>query len=780
MNFPHLDDSRFPDLQSVNVYKYKNDLDYSQFDNPQMNITLCKVPWDMGEVHVGNRTVGGIGNVVHFGSARARDKWFADLPDDECIRFSTEYRRLHTDNFMDVELPFDVAAMYNYVAVEYPAIANDDHLLKHETINDGFKKWFWFVREVERLANNTTRLHILPDTWQTFIYDFPIKSMMLERGHMPVFETMAGDYLQNPLENSKHLLAEDVSFGEPRISKKSSEFLINGKDIVAVIVSSANPAADYGTKAAGTWHTPNGPTVQHGVPSYHAFYVARGSLSAFLNSMQSQAPQFAQTIKAVFFVNRSLCYSGATFTFCGVTCTWVSNTYTTQPLHRLLTSDFGFDSKYAMLAKLYTYPYSVLEISDETGAITELRIEDTTGTLKVETAYSLVFPWIRLDAHITGAGKAARKQLTWYDIGERHVDIAGNWYQLLRSWSIPTFGITQSASVNNDYSTHFDRAQAATAAANAKANADATADTMTANANLQVAANTANNTAAITKLNNDTARQNQFSSSVFGYDRQLSNDMATSTIAADQAQAALAASTTGAKSALNTVASLATLDIAGAITSAIGGSIDAANIQASTQIGVALTSAQEMANALWSGAKEGASLNTALDLASYSVNLANSQTTTANGLTSGTTANSVATQKANANRDKATADSAIANQVKQAALGAPLEFGAFNAGEHATTRPQGLFCNVVTQPDGAIAQAGDYFLRYGYALNQMVDFETWHYGKYFTYWQCSDLWTEGNAIPDRYADGLRFFLLGGVTVWRRPEDIGKRSIYENI
>ena len=118
--FPHLDNTseRFPDLETVNAYRFNGDFDYSEFDNPQMYITLCRVPWDMAEVHIGNRIVSGIGNVVHFDTKAKRDKWFNEIPDDECIRFSTEYRRLHTDNYLDIELPFDVAATYNDIAVE--------------------------------------------------------------------------------------------------------------------------------------------------------------------------------------------------------------------------------------------------------------------------------------------------------------------------------------------------------------------------------------------------------------------------------------------------------------------------------------------------------------------------------------------------------------------------------------------------------------------------------------------------------------------------------------
>ena len=778
--FPHLDDSRFPNIETVNAYKFDNDYDYSQFDNPQMKITLCHVPWDMGEVHVGQAVVSGIGNVVHFGNETLRDKWFSAIPDDQCVRFSTEYRKLHTDNFIDIELPFDVAVLYNYIAVEYPPIANSHHLVAHESTHEGIKKWFWFVREIERLANNTTRFHILPDTWQTFIYRFPISQMLLERGHMPMFQTSVDSYLSNPVKNSKMLLSEDVNYSTPRIARKSSEFLINGKDVVAVIVTSADPTGNFGTKAANTWNTPNGYTQQHGVPSYHAFYVATSNLNTFITNMTSQAPQFAQTIKAVFFVNKSLCNSGASFTFCDVLCTWVSNTYTNHMFYKLNKSDFGFDSKYEGIAKLYTYPYSVLEVADETGSITEIRIEDTDGTLKIETAYSLVFPWIRLDAHLTGIGASAKKTLTWYDVGTRHMDIAGNWYDQLRSWSIPTFGITQSASVTNDYETHFERAQMDVQGTNAQLNADAIANTTTANAALQAAANTANNTANISKLNSENTENVNYQTLVEGYQESYNTQSANDQVALATQTASISQATNAWSAATGAIGSLMTLDIGGAVSSVVNGAVNAWATGAQLEANVGYTRITAGRTNIFNQAGRIAANDNMTALNGYVVTNENAHTTNANALTTGTAANSAATQISNAARDKATNDSAIANQVKQAALNAPSEFGAFADGEHATTRPQGLFCNVVTQPDGAIAQAGDEMLRYGYYLNQMIDFSSWHFGKFFTYWKVRDFWCDDNTVPDLYADRLRYFLLGGVTVWQNPSDIGKRTIYDNI
>ena len=114
-------------------------------------------------------------------------------------------------------------------------------------------------------------------------------------------------------------------------------------------------------------------------------------------------------------------------------------------------------------------------------------------------------------------------------------------------------------------------------------------------------------------------------------------------------------------------------------------------------------------------------------------------------------------------------------------MDAPFEFGAYENGQHSTTRPMGMYASIVTQNDYAIQAAGDEFLRYGYRLDRNWQFNgDWLAGKSkFCYWKLRDFWIRGLNVPDAYVDRLRFFLFEGVTVWRLPEFIGYTSIYDN-
>ena len=112
-------------------------------------------------------------------------------------------------------------------------------------------------------------------------------------------------------------------------------------------------------------------------------------------------------------------------------------------------------------------------------------------------------------------------------------------------------------------------------------------------------------------------------------------------------------------------------------------------------------------------------------------------------------------------------------------LQAPTERGSFINGEYDVVKPAGVWCNVVTQPFDAIAQAGQQMLRYGYTYDGTVDFYSFNVMPKFAYWKVSDIWCNASTIPDAWVDDIRNLLLHGVTVWRKPEYINNTSIYDN-
>ena len=93
---------------------------------------------------------------------------------------------------------------------------------------------------------------------------------------------------------------------------------------------------------------------------------------------------------------------------------------------------------------------------------------------------------------------------------------------------------------------------------------------------------------------------------------------------------------------------------------------------------------------------------------------------------------------------------------------------------------RGVEIRVKTQPLGAIASAGSEMLRYGYRLDQSWAFTGWSVMKHFSYWQCKDVWlTPSSAFAELGKATVRSIIEEGVTVWRRPEEIGTIPVTEN-
>ena len=876
MEFPRLDDTNFPNLENVNVYALKNDYDFKRFDKAQMTIHVLNVPWDMGEAHVGQRTITGIGNVVKFENDTERDNWFlskryAETPEQwasgnyDGFKWVTKYRQFHNGDDLKIPLPFDVVARFNYAFITYePAPVDYEH--------GGLLTWFMFIRNFQMLSVNTTACIVKRDTWQTYINHIRFKGMMYEQGHYPFTLTDVDTYLNNPIENNSGLLEEDITFGELAKVTHSNAVVLNDKNIKCVIVTSASPTANYGSKANNNWKTPNGFKTQDGQPSYYAFAIAPNTLTNFVSNVKNEIPQFIQTIKAVFFIADKLINIGSSFTFVGIACNWIAQKNANFDLLKLAKNQFGYDNKYKHLAKLYTYPYAALEVTDENGNVSLIKIEETSGNLSLQTSVNVAFPWINIDTRLKGIGGNVSQTLNFVNVSSHSFNFSGKWYEYLTQWQIPTFAITQEASNYNDFATHFDRKQQAyqaqqtnaneldsnatqqsnelainaanynnavdaanTGLANAqaanatnKANADASADVSVANVAIQ---NSTNDT-----LNN---RQNQATVDATIADQNynfasasISNDVTAETtnneVEAKYAGAAISGIGGLVSSTASGAISGAALGppgiAAGAVSGLAGGVVGAITGQMQTAVSNNLLEAQagvqirannagvETTNST-SGNKTGiqtslnttttdinnqsAAAQTANNAGVIKANAAREQATgDANAARSanteiGNAARSKNAEDANANRSKATGDaiaarnlsvanSAISNQVAQAALEAPFEFGEFANGETSTTKPLAMVANVVTQNKDAIEKTGDYFLRFGYAYNKYIDFETFNIMPKFSYWKCSDIWVYGLDMADEHMDEIRFFLMGGVTVWRKPEYIGTTSIYENV
>lgn len=137
------------------------------------------------------------------------------------------------------------------------------------------------------------------------------------------------------------------------------------------------------------------------------------------------------------------------------------------------------------------------------------------------------------------------------------------------------------------------------------------------------------------------------------------------------------------------------------------------------------------------------------------------------------------TSISNATDSRDTARANFDRETKHLQMQAPIQRGKISSLRQ-TERPIGLIASLETQSEAAITVEGDQMLRYGYSYGGNWTVTNWNLCDKFTYWRAGDVWLKcvRPGIEDAGSQ-IESILLQGVTVWRRPQDIGCVSIYDN-
>lgn len=795
-DFPHLGDTAFPHLSNVDVWQYRNNFDYSRWED-NARIKLCTVNWDAD-----------YNNVVNWKSDEARNAYFDGL--EGCKVDEPTMFQVQPDGTVKVPVPFNAATQCNYLVLDYPVMSTPDNPVSYAA--PARNRFLYFCEAVEELAPNTTLCHVQLDVWSTYINSVDVSGMMLARGHAPMASVTATDYLKNPYANQAMLTAPDVTFGTFARTPSVKSHIFNG-EVLAVITMSATSWGIWGTKAAGTWRVPAEPLYLDDTPSLLSLSVAPANLAPLLTAMKTEVPQAFQTIRAVWFAPVELVETGEPYTFAGTSVRRVfANPWTSFEVAAWSKSDFGYPAKCDDMAKLYTYPYARIMAHTDAGDI-EVKVEETEGNISVAARLNLAGPFINVDTYVHLGGAPA--SLAFAALSNISMPWAGDALKTLRSLEIPSFAVYLDAGTVNDYATHFDRAQANTALQNAYTSATASAKTALDNGIDSVDMSIANLATSVSAARAVLAESQDMEKTVLGNTIEVNNiltnnaNLLTQTITNAQNEVAAVSNVNNVSAAVQSgqlalgvaagqgIAQAVSMDFSGALNTAASNFQYAFNqttsMQANTaNVGIAITTREEITSATKQS-------NTVRNSEGNQLNLINNrrkqraETTNLNTeTTSQTTQNNRSaevnkanmqrgynTNVANAGRSRSTALSAIENGIKQAALGAPLEGGAFANAATASSRPLGWVFEVQTQDTGSIMAAASHFARYGYALGQYWDFTSWQVMRDFTYWQCDDVWIIPRACTQGAASLIRSILIEGTTVWREPAIIGATDIWEN-
>lgn len=784
--------SDFPNLDNVNVYKYGNTLDYSRF-KPTARLKMCNVPW-----------CGDYDNVVKFDDDAARDAWF-DALEGETVNLDTMFN-VKPDGASKVPVPVTSAQGYNYLVVDLPRMTSDAQPLAYAA-GDRKRRYYYFIQDAQQLSPNSTRLILTLDVWTTYINEMQFDYVLLERGHAPVAASSVADYLANPRDNSAYLLSDDVNTGgEPYVETARAYKNYSAETQRACVATYADLQGDFGTAAAPKVPAISEPDVS-GVLAPRVYSVAVGDLQPFLRALETNAPWMKSTVLGVFFAPSDLLTQSAPFTLWDISITVLDAVQKIETFMQPGVADFGYPAQAAGFAKLYTYPYAAIRIGDERGQTSTVRIEDLGANgIQLASAVNLVMPYISIDARLLGIA-GATDSLAFQTIEGRTYSYGGAWGEYLKSWNLPVMQVSQSAASRAAYTTVYSRAHAKLAADNALAsslasnstaytNVDNSAKNVTDNNTVNTKANT-----AVTANANDWALTGSAASNKkLKSDCDADNETSTEMTGVQNEVISITTANNNASAIANTLGSVVTGGITGggadAKSAAIGGvadlavSIPTANAAAAisqTSNSLAATLAQTNAikktnNAATFTAETWRIQNNASNTATTLRNEASTKVANNNaGVMRTNAGNTKATGDANASRAYATAIDAISAGLNQAGVAAPAQFGANANGQSSATAPRSLFAQVVTQRECDIMNAASAFARYGYALMREFSMERMQVMRHFTYWKCSEVWCSGNGNALESAQGaIKDILIRGVTVWSKPEEIGRVSIYDNL
>lgn len=782
----------FPNLGNVDVYAYENTFDYSRF-KPNARLKMCNVPW-----------CGDYENVVKFENDAKRDEWFDSLSGD-VVNLETMFN-VKPDGSAKVPVPVTSAQGYNYLVVDLPRMTSEAQPIEYAN-GERKARYFYFILDAQQLSPNSTRLVLELDMWTTYINDMQFDYILLERGHAPVAASAIADYLENPRDNSAYLLTADVNTGgEPYIERSRVVKNYSAVGQRACIVTACDLQGSFGTASAPTVPALSEPDTS-GILTSRVYSVAIEDLQKFLRSMEQNAPWLKQTVQGVFFTPADLLTQSGGFTLWGVPVTVCDAVQKVEPFLQPGISDFGYPTQAAPFAKLYTYPYAAIRVSDERGTSSLVRVEDLGAQgIELASAVNLVMPYISIDARLLGIA-GATDSLTFQTMEGRTYSYGGAWGEYLKSWNLPIMQVVQSAASRADYTTVYNRAHAKLAADNAQTSALASNATAYTNAD-----NAAANVVDLNRVNvnaNNSITTNANAAALKGataanqkLKADCDSDNATSTSMADLQNDVIAITTANnnATAAARTIGSVVTGAFsggaAGATTAAVSGVTDmavsfpsanaAAAVSQSSNVraaGLAQTNALEktLHAAQYTAATYGIQSETATnntnirnDASTYSANASATLTRTNAG-------NSKATGDANAGRAHATAIDAINAGLKQAGVAAPVQFGAGANGQSSATAPRALFAQIVTQRECDIMNAASAFARYGYTLMREWSMTRMQVMRHFTYWKCTEVWCSGAGdVVEGAQAAVKDILIKGVTVWDKPEEIGRVSIYDNF
>lgn len=688
-------------------------------------------------------------DVVEFANDGELDAYLAQNSSRTVpVKKSVQYVRQGVPIRLDV--PFNLAYQHNYLRAHNPNQTGE--------AGDIPRTFYYFIQDVRYVSPTTTELIIQLDVWQSFRRHVRFGRSFVQRGHVGIADS------NQMYDNGRVLLSqpEGLDLGSEysieRVYRKhyGSAQKTNDYDI---IVYSTVDLARAGTLENPKLNTSRGSNFGN-LPNGASLYWF-DNIDEFQSLMMnlSNTPWVTQGIISIQAIPKDI----ITADMCEDDTTDGGGLGEKKTLHRVTSphalkpksvvlgkswredlASVKLSGRYKNLKKFLTYPYTVIEITTSTGTPLILKPEAISGAdITMMQLTHIAQPGPRIMFSPVGYNKGNGQA----DTGDFAADDGGEFMDMMTGFfNFPTFSLANngylSFMASNSNSLAYQHSAADWSQQRALAGNQLSYDQASAGMELNSTMNSIGNNQAIamTGLTNVTARQH------------MGVDLASAAVSGAMGGPPLPGKTgakIGAAGGVPGAVGGAMMGVASQATNMAHGVIDENSRNTGTNIGVAANDRRTAA----ANANAGYIRDTNKGLADWAAK--------------GDYANTIA---------------GINAKVQDAKLTQPTTSGqvggeAFNLAVHGWL----LSAKVKMVQGGAMRAIGDFWLRYGYAVNRFVDLATVPLSvmESFTYWQFKEVYVTSAYCPEYFKQTIRGILEKGVTVWTNPDKMGRIDYADN-
>lgn len=632
---------------------------------------------------------------------------------------------------VNLPLPFDEAAEYNYVRVSNPY--------------DGYrKKYYYFITDCEYVADNVTRINISIDVWATWQRDVIFGRSYIERGHVGIANTVR-DWGRGTLDLPEGLdLGSDHQIRFQKFYPLLDHTFNSTWSSAVVIVSTVDLTRDPGTVENPHKYTAVGSSAD-GLPNGADVYYLRdmGMFYDFMHQV-SNCPWASEGIQQIYAVpplpktgiedNHYYLFANNRNVPLAKVSVWASQQSTVSFTIKDFRGQINLPQRYRHLVKFYTYPYTVVEITPMNGNNILIKPQFIQSyDLVIQQAMQVSPPNPQI---VWTVKKYNTGEINEFHAYRSDMEISGEALDnAVRVTDFPTFSIVNNNGINYLASHAHTLSQARANAQWARSKTQASINNTYAQAGL--AMQQAGEQTALTNTN----RNQQLAIGQTGLERsthigQLSNI---------------------GHNVIGIGGSILNGQVGSALASGLNAGVDLLASQAQLSNSLATTSAQT------AQANSYNTMSTRINNA-YAQKNADMNKSYAQYAMQGDYANAIA------NINATVQDAQMINPSSSGAMGGDT----FNY-VHGLL---GVMVKIKNLSVAAMRAVGEYWLRYGYYVQRFL-VPNFHTMQNFEYWKMTDCEIVDARCPETFRQTIRGIFERGTTVWHDPDKMHRIDIGDN-